>query len=55
MMDRIVGLAVFVAVFCLTIAFMRGIWRAYISPEFKDDLRRLREQRRRRREARRKI
>jgi hypothetical protein len=44
---------VFVVVFCIAVYSFRGIVRAFLSPEFTRDVERLREQRRRRREARR--
>ncbi len=52
-LDQIVGMAVFLAAFCFTAYFLRAAWRAYVSPEFKRDLSRLRDQRRKRRDARR--
>lgn len=52
-LDQIVGMGVFVAAFCMLIYYIRAAWRAYVSPEFKRDLADLREQRRRRRDARR--
>jgi hypothetical protein len=46
-------MVVFVSAFCLLIYFSRESWRTFISPEFKFDAERLREQRRRRKAARR--
>jgi len=50
--DQAVGMAVFVASFCLLVYLGRRVWTA-VSPEFKRDLERLRERRRLRRAARR--
>ncbi len=52
-LDQAVGMAVFVAAFCFLIYGIRELIRAAISPEFKRDLAELREQRKRRRAARR--
>ena len=53
MRDQITGFAVFAFALCLLIYFAREAWRAIISPEFKRDMEWLRENRRRRRTARR--
>lgn len=59
-MSQIAALAVFVTAFCLLVYFVRHEWRAFragrehASPEWKSDMARLREQRRRRIAARRK-
>jgi hypothetical protein len=45
---------VFLFAFCVLVYYIREIWRAWISPEMKRDLAQLREQRKRRRAARRK-
>ncbi len=51
--DSIVGMLVFLCGFCLVVYYLREIWRAWGSPEVKRDLADLREQRRRRRAAKR--
>lgn len=53
MNDQVIGMAVFVLSFCLLIYFARESWRAFVSPDLKSDAARLREQRRRRKAARR--
>ena len=53
MKDELLGLIVFLAAFCFLVYQLREIWHSWISPQFKRDLEKLREQRRRRRAARR--
>lgn len=53
MKDQITGIAFFVLSFCMFVYFAHGAWRAIVSPEFKRDIAWLRENRRRRRAARR--
>ncbi|MGH9780723.1 MAG: hypothetical protein ACRD33_02785 [Candidatus Acidiferrales bacterium] len=47
------GVIVFVLSFCALVYFTREAWRAFVSPEFKRDLARLRRQRQMRKDARR--
>lgn len=52
MSDETFGMLVFLFGFCVMAYYIREIWRAWVSPEFKRDIAELREQRRRRRAAR---
>lgn len=53
MSDQTFGLLVFLFAFCILAYYVREIWREMVSPEFKRDIAELREQRQRRRAARR--
>lgn len=52
-MDKATATAVLVSACCMLVIFAREAWRAWVSKEFKEDLERLRAQRRARRLARR--
>ena len=53
MSDETFGMLIFLFSFCVLVYYVREIWRSLVSPEFKRDLTELREQRRRRRAAKR--